>query len=121
MRSFPDRGEKWQISNNGGAYPEWSRNGHDLFFRSPDNRIMVAAYTVSGNSFAVDKPRVWSEKQLADFGQIGARTYDLAPDDKRVVALRSASTPQSQAAQKPCRLSMNFFDEVRRRTATQAK
>jgi len=27
VRAFPDKGGKWQISNAGGVYPEWSRNG----------------------------------------------------------------------------------------------
>ena len=45
-------------------YPMWSRNGHELFFETLDNHIMVAAYTVKGDSFVADKPRVWSEKQL---------------------------------------------------------
>ena len=51
VRAFPDKGGKWQISNSGGAYPMWSRNGHELFFEALDNRIMVAAYTVKGDSF----------------------------------------------------------------------
>ena len=63
VRAFPDKGGKWQISNSGGAYPMWSRNGHELFFETLDNHIMVAAYTVKGDSFVADKPRVWSEKQ----------------------------------------------------------
>ena len=63
---FPDKGGKWQISNGGGVYPVWSRNGRELFFRTDDNRIMVAAYTVKGDSFVADKPRVWSEKRLAN-------------------------------------------------------
>jgi Tol biopolymer transport system component len=44
VRAFPDKGGKWQISNSGGMYPAWSRNGHDLFFRTQDNQIMVASY-----------------------------------------------------------------------------
>ena len=33
--------------------------------RRLDNHIMVAAYTVKGDSFVADKPRMWSEKQIA--------------------------------------------------------
>lgn len=46
VRAFPDKGGKWQISNRDGMYPMWSRNGHELFFETLDNRIMVAAYMV---------------------------------------------------------------------------
>jgi Tol biopolymer transport system component len=121
VRAFPDKGGKWQISNSGGAYAEWSRDGHELFFRSPDNRIMVAAYTVKGDSFVADKPRVWSEKQLADFGLVGTKPYDLAPDGKRVAALMPSGSAEEQKAQNHVTFLMNFFDEVRRRTATQSK
>jgi hypothetical protein len=41
---------RWQISNGGGSALVWSRNGRELFFRSPNNRIMVAAQTVKGDS-----------------------------------------------------------------------
>ena len=115
VRSLPDRGGKWQISNNGGQYPEWSRNGHELFFETLDNHIMVANYTVKGNSFAVDgKPRLWSEKQLST-GRGGNRNYDVAADGKRVVALMPAETEQERGH---VIFLENFFDELRRRVPT---
>ena len=39
----------------------WSRNGRELFFRNPDNRIMVIAYTVKDGSFVEDKPHLRSD------------------------------------------------------------
>ena len=115
VRAFPDRGGKWQISNGGGAYPVWSHNARELFFRSADNRIMVAAYTVKGDSIVADQPRVWSEKRLADFGIIGTGSYDLAPDGKRVAALMPVESPESQQAQNHIIFLENFFDELRRK------
>ena len=119
VRAFPDKGGKWQISNSGGRYPMWSRNGRELFFETLDNHIMVAAYTDKGDSFVADKPRVWSEKQLA--GAVGNKSVDLAPDGKRIVALMPVETAEAQKAQNQVIFLENFFDEVRRRTATQAK
>jgi WD40-like Beta Propeller Repeat len=58
VRAFPDKGGKWQISNGGGAYPTWSRTGHDLFFETLDNHIMAASYTLKGDSFVPDKVRM---------------------------------------------------------------
>ena len=69
----------------------WSRNGHELFFETLDNHIMVAAYTVKGDSFVADKPRVWSEKQIGGHRQ-RRRNVDLAPDGKRIVALMPVET-----------------------------
>ncbi len=64
VRAFPDKGGKLQISNSGGLLPMWSRSGHELFFGTSDNHIMAAAYTVKGDSFLADKPRLWSDKPL---------------------------------------------------------
>jgi serine/threonine-protein kinase len=114
VRAFPDKGSKWQISNAGGTFPEWSRNGRELFFRTLDNRIMVASYAVKGDSFVPDKPRLWSEKQLADFGPL-VPNYDLAPDGKRIAALMPAEAPETQKAQNHVIFLENFFDELRRR------
>jgi eukaryotic-like serine/threonine-protein kinase len=114
VRAFPDKGGKWQISNSGGTVPMWSRNGHELFFETLDNHIMVAAYTVKGDSFVADKPRVWSEKQLGSTPAT-TRNVDLAPDGKRIVALMPAETAEGQKAQNHVTFLLNFFDELRRK------
>jgi Tol biopolymer transport system component len=98
VRAFPDKGGKWQISNSGGAYPMWSRTGHELFFETLDNHIMVAAYTVKGDSFVADKPRIWSDKQLAGLVN-SSKNADLSPDGKRIVALMPVETAEAQKAQ----------------------
>jgi Tol biopolymer transport system component len=113
VRAFPDKGGKWQISNSGGAYSMWSRNGHDLFFEALDNHIMVAAYTVKGDSFVADKPRVWSVKPIG--GTVGLKNVDLAPDGKRIVALMPVETAEAQKAQSHVTFLMNFSDELRRK------
>jgi serine/threonine-protein kinase len=115
VRSFPDKGRKWQISNAGGVYPMWSRSRRELFFESMDNRIMVAGYTVQGDSFAPKKPRLWSEKVLASGVTFSNRNVDLAPDGKRVVALMPAEGLETQQSQHHIVFLVNFFDELRRR------
>ena len=112
VRAFPDKGGKWQISNEGGGNPVWSPNGRELFFRGEDNRIMAATYTATGDSFAPDKPRPWSEKQLADIAMAASiLTFDLAPDGKRVAALMPVATP----GQSHVTFLLNFGDELRRK------
>jgi len=120
VRAFPDKGGKWQISNSGGAYPMWSRTRHELFFETLDNHMMVATYAVKGDSFVADKPRIWSEKQLAGVVN-SSKNVDLAPDGKRIVALMPVGTAEGQKAQSHVIFLENFSDEVRRRTATQTR
>jgi serine/threonine protein kinase len=114
VRAFPDQGGKWQISNSGGAYPMWSRTGHELFFESLDNRLMAAAYTVKGDSLVGDKPRVWSDKQLG--GIQGMKNLDLAPDGKRIAALMPATEAKgTRVAQNHVVFLENFLDELLRK------
>jgi serine/threonine-protein kinase len=81
VRAFPDKGSRWLISNGGGTMPRWARNGHELFYRTEDSRIMVVTYTATGDSFIADKPRLWSDKPLPNTGL--TPNFDLAPDSKR--------------------------------------
>jgi serine/threonine-protein kinase len=114
VRAFPDTGGKSQISFGGGSYPMWTRSGRELFFESLDNQIMVAGYTVQGDSFVPDKPRLWCEKTLGNT-VITSKNVDLAPDGKRVVALMLAEGLESQPSQHDVVFLENFFDELRRR------
>jgi hypothetical protein len=73
----------------------------------------MAAYAVKGDSFAADKPRMWSEKQL---GTSGARkNVDLAPDGKRIAALMLVETEKGQRAQSHVIFLENLVDDVRRK------
>ena len=115
VRAFPDNGGKWQISNNGGVYPEFSRDGRTLFFRTEDSRMMLAAgYTVKGDSFVADKPRVWSERRIANTGLNGFN-YDLAPDGKRIAALMPVEEKETQQSQSHVIFLENFADELQRK------
>ena len=91
----------------------WSRSGRELFFESLDNRIMVAAYTVQGDSFMPDKPRLWSEKALSSTVNF-SKNVDLAPDGKRIVAVLPAEGGEAQQPQHHVVFLENFFDELRR-------
>jgi serine/threonine-protein kinase len=113
VRAFPDRGGKWQISSDGGAYPNWSSDRRTIFFRTLDNHIMVASYTAKGDAFTSEKPRLWTDQSIAEVGT--ARNYDLHPDGKRIVALMPVETAEGQKALHQVTFLMNFFDELRRK------
>jgi Tol biopolymer transport system component len=113
VRPFPGPGGRWQISSAGGGRPIWSRNGRELFFETPENRIMVAAYAATGDSFSADKARLWSAVQISDPGT----TYwnlDLAPDGRFVMFPRPEAT-REQKGSVHVTVLLNFFDELRRR------
>jgi len=116
VRAFPDKGGHWQISSDGGTSPVFSRNGNDLlYFDVPDDRIMVAGYSVKGDSFIGEKPRVWSAQSVALTlgGAVGAQ-YDLAPDGKRIAVATYAGGSTQQDAGHVIFLE-NFVDELQRK------
>ena len=113
VRAYPDNGTTRQISNSPSAFPVWSPNGRELFYRTGEQRIMVVDYTVKGDAFETQQPRPLTSQLLADLGN--SRTYDLAPDGKRFAVL----TPGAKQSQ--VMLLVNFFDEVQRRVAGQSK
>jgi hypothetical protein len=43
VRPFPSGTGKSKISISGGELPRWSRDGKELFYLSPDRKLMVAA------------------------------------------------------------------------------
>jgi Tol biopolymer transport system component len=106
VRAYPDRGTKWQVSTSGGSMPVWSPNGHELFYRTDDQRIMVANYMVKGDSFIPEKPRLWSETQLANTGVTA--NFALAPDGKRFAVLMPADAPEPAENRSHFTLLLNF-------------
>ena len=110
MRTIPGPGGKWQVSTAGGVWPTWSRSRREIFYLVDDGRIMVAAYTVGGDSFRAEKPRVWSPGllPLRPFSRI----FDLHPDGERVAVLKASG--EAEARGDHVTLIVNFFDELRR-------
>jgi len=71
------------------------------------------ALRIGGDSFAADKPRIWSEKALGTSG--GRKNVDLAPDGKRIATLMLVETKEGQMAQNHVIFLENFVDDVRRK------
>jgi hypothetical protein len=79
---------------------------------------MVVNYSASGDVFVVAKPRLWSGKRLVS---LVTKTYDLAPDGKRIVALMPEANVAQQRGSSHVIFLENFFDELRRRVPVSGK
>lgn len=64
-----------------------------------------APATVKGEVFVADKPRLWTEKRLAN---VLTQNFDIAPDGKRFVALMPATAPDDQRTQSHVIFLQNF-------------
>jgi hypothetical protein len=54
VQTFPETGGKWQISVAGGLQPRWRRDGQELFYLAPDNRLMAAPIRVAPGTKALE-------------------------------------------------------------------
>ena len=65
VRSYPALGSKFQVSQNGGSEPIWSRDGRELFFRSGG---AAEPWLVSATIEFGVSPRVRSRQPLDSHG-----------------------------------------------------
>ena len=72
---------------------------------------MTAAYSVEGNSFRSEKPRVWGEGRIARLNGQGG--FDLHPDGNRV-AIAGVRQTDAQTKQDKAFFVFNVFEELRR-------
>jgi hypothetical protein len=110
VRAYPapasGQGGKWPVSTNGGAAVRWSRNSSELLYQEGD-RIMAVSYTVNGDTFIPEKPRVRIEK-------LGGTNWDVARDG-RIAVQTPVQSAQAPAADHTVVFLQNFFDYLRQR------
>ncbi len=120
VRSFPPPasgpGGRWLISNSGGTNPRWSRAGHDLLYQA-GSQIMTVRYTINGDAFVAEKPRVWIDRLGASPIVGNFSSWDVTSDAKRVAILTPAESAEAAKQEHEVVFLMNFFDELRRRSA----
>jgi serine/threonine-protein kinase len=112
VRPFPGPGGKWQISNDGGRFPAWSRARPELLYSvatSGGADIMAAAYEVKGAAFVAERPRPHLTNRIAQ----GA--WALHPDGTSIAAVAAtAAAEQGFVKQDKVVVWLNFFEELRR-------
>jgi serine/threonine-protein kinase len=118
VQPFSGAGGRWKISSGGGVYPTWSRTKHELFFGTNEGQIMVAAFTVEGDSFRAEKPILWSNGRHV--ARAFSRGFDLHPDGERF-ALAPGGQTADGAQQSHLTFIFNFFDELSRIAPARAR
>jgi len=80
IQAFPEPRGKFQISTGGGQYPQWGAGGRELFYLSPDYKLMVVSLKLGTDSVEAANPRQLFPLPSLD---IGFSPYDTAPDGQR--------------------------------------
>jgi dipeptidyl aminopeptidase/acylaminoacyl peptidase len=90
IQAFPEPRGKFQISTAGGKYPQWGVGGRELFYVSPDNKLMVVSLKLGIDSVEPANPRQLFPLPSLDSG---FSPYDTAPDGQRFVVRATAGQP----------------------------
>jgi serine/threonine protein kinase len=109
--SLSGAGGEWKISHQGGREPLWSRNGRQLFYRSPDLDQMwvVDVQPKSGSFFG--KPRLLFEKSRL-LGGSPIRGYDISLDDQRFLMVKTEEREPKPVTE--LILIQNWFEKLKR-------
>jgi WD40 repeat protein len=80
VQPFPGPGSKSQISTGGGWFPVWRRDGRELFYVGPPNRLIAAPIRFSGSAVQAGTPAA-----LFDLPPLSQSSfeYDVSPDGRR--------------------------------------
>jgi Tol biopolymer transport system component len=106
VRPFPQGDPKIAVSAEGGFSPIWSPHGGELFYLSPDNKMMAVTVT-TGPDFRAEKPRALFDSSRYD------SIYAVSPDARRFLMM-----PLIPAEAAPTRINLvlNWLSELRNLT-----
>jgi len=108
VQPFPAGSGRWQISTEGGAQPQWSRSGRELFYLAPDRKLMAVPIR-SGASFEPGSPRALFQTEVT--GLVDARNhYVVAADGERFLVNTVVEEPRSA----PINVVVNWASPSRR-------
>jgi eukaryotic-like serine/threonine-protein kinase len=109
VQAFPGPGSKWQVSNEGGKEPLWSRNGRELFYWRGDQVFEVDVGTGSG--FSASKPRFLFEHP-GYLGMAPTRTWDISLDGQKFLMVKLDDRKPQPVTEMI--LVQNWFEELKR-------
>jgi len=86
VQPFPQAAGKWQASSAGGTQVRWRRDGRELYYLSPDGRLMAVSATpgVDGKTLNLGVPVALFQTRLATGASVvpGRPQYAVAPDGR---------------------------------------
>ena len=98
VTSFPDAQGKWQVSNGGGDQPKWRSDGKELFYITPDGKIMATPARIGAN-FDSGTPAVLFQANPRELVATSEQvTYDVNKDGQKFLVntpSKSGATPMS--------------------------
>jgi serine/threonine-protein kinase len=107
VQAYPGPGGREVVSLGGGTEPVWSPTAYELFYRNGDRLFAVTIRTEP--KIAADTPRVlFTGSYVPSPTETGLPNYDVFPDGRRFVMVRSATTSEMHV-----HVIQNWFEQLR--------
>ncbi len=99
VTSFPEAHGKWQVSNAGGTQPRWRGDGKELFYLSPDDKLMAVPVKTGANFDAATPTMLFQAYPRETVAATSEQFfYDVGQDGQKFLIntqLKSTKTPMS--------------------------
>jgi Tol biopolymer transport system component/tRNA A-37 threonylcarbamoyl transferase component Bud32 len=103
VQTFPQQTGKWQISASGGTDPIWRRDGKELFFLAPDEKLMAVDVNTASATLQAGIPKELFQAQTIP-PWYWRNIYVPSADGQRFLML----TPASEAKPEPITVVVNW-------------
>jgi serine/threonine protein kinase len=102
-------GGKWQVSIGGGAGPRWRRDGKELYYRTPDGKVMAVKVTAD-TVFQLGTPKPLFQAPPGQGSWSSIAIWDVTSDGNRFLM----STPAGDAIPAPFTVVVNWIAGLKR-------
>jgi Tol biopolymer transport system component len=107
---FPSADSKWQVSQAGGEQPRWRRDGKELFYLSPEGKMMAVAVKI-GNNFEAGPPVTLFQTHMRQpISYQDMFFYDATANGQRLLI----NTKVDEANAAPLSITLNWASEMER-------
>ncbi|HLJ77851.1 MAG TPA: protein kinase [Acidobacteriaceae bacterium] len=103
VQTFPQPTGRWEISTAGGAEPMWRRDGKELFYLAPDEKLMAVDVDTTSAAFQAGIPRELFQTQLVPLSY-WRNIYVPSPDGQRFLMI----TPVGKGKAEPMTVVVNW-------------
>jgi Tol biopolymer transport system component/DNA-binding winged helix-turn-helix (wHTH) protein len=111
VRPFPAAGGQWQVSSQGGAFPQWSPSRMELFYLDLEYQMMAVEVT-SEPTFQAAAPRVLFASTGRPGRGAGQGGYSVMPDGEHFVMLQQVDAPRQ------LHVTLNWLDDLKAHVRT---
>jgi eukaryotic-like serine/threonine-protein kinase len=118
VRTFPDPNKgQWQITSGGGVEPRWRRkDGRELYYLTPQGKVMAVATTSSGSTFLPGaSTELFQAPALFVQPNPFQRRYDVSADGQRFLFAAIFAPTSDSPASTPITAVINWTHALKKK------